>query len=748
MDKELTLEELLKISKKAIDKANKDLGFVKPLTEAREFKMAPYDPEKDIKLVEFSPREWGIKGSPTSEQVDEILSNIITTTDKDPKKKIKEAFLKLKKILGPELTSTGVPLGTKAEDGDIHERFASLQLKSVFYTIFHENQPTTAGKIFESLMARIVGGYQSNNDDSLIEDLRDAEGNYISLKAIDRTTDITGSGINLALGILAAEKYATKTAVEGEAANKSGPGVIYLVCVKDLQTKPLYFKAFSFKIDRSNFFNFLLKKPRLSKAEIEEAKDKLLKAHVKTYRKEILAYAAQQDQQNAAQQDQQNNNPGVQTEGLLFEETDEEKEAKRKEGKRIAKLIELNDKRLKEAAEEYATKYLSWNKSSDVFSHIYPYYHNLCSNAISKAQSTVFEFATAITNPDKTPGIKIDKKSMLEILVNPTEEGYKGLFPSFESSKDLFKPNSINLDLYKKIASDFQEFKYNEKNFARYVETDPENRRLLSMDVRGAKLTDEDTQKILDIIRENGPKYKKIFTEFMNDKYVTDFFKFLDIFIETTDRIRYANKPPEEKAIPALQGFTDPVNEFFSILAGNEEKYSNARSAYNQIEFDRLNRVVPLEERLLLEAVSETSMSITIQNAQALASGLQADYDDNYEPVVVDTGLIYQTGVEEEKSLKNLMEALFRTHHETRQRYIQWFGYKDIGGLTGAVSSLQKEKDILDDMYKIAEKQQQNSKKAENSAESTQSANLGESKKYKKQLLTDSFFDDIKKMIL
>ncbi len=704
--KDLELKEFLLLTKNAIDKANKDLGFVKPILERKEFQMAPYDPEKDIKLVEFTPTEWGIKGTPTAEHVDAILENIIKPTESNPLDKVKVAFKKLKQVLGPEMTSTGLPVSTKTASSDIHERFAVLQLKATLYTIFHGFQAAQSGKIFESLIARIVGGYQANKDDSRIEDIRDEQGNFISLKAIDRKTGVTGSAKNLALGIIAADKV------------KKGNGVIYLVCVKDLESSPLYFKAFSFLINKENYFNFILENPSVSAEDIQKASAKILKTQLA--------------------------------------------EATAAKGGDIV----VNASRLRDSAEIYSRKYLGWDETKgDVGSFINSRFADLYNTAKDRAMSITVDIKKVIPKKDESGQItdKFDevteKVSLYDIFTKSTDK-YDGLFPVMKELPKLFDRGGklfVNHPIYMILAKEFPRLNVNVANLGKYLDANSNVRELYDFYEKGKSLSYEKEKELINILRQNSQKYKDIYKSFVEDPKVTEFLKFLDQFINTVDEYRYSSRTPEAGTPAGKIPFTssNPVEDFFTNLEKQEterlsssdlkkdSEFKDAQDSWRKQRGDYLAKA-NLEESLLVEAATTTTFDVSINNIMSLAAAVGADLDQDYETVVIDTGYLFESGTGEEKNIKLLLEQSFREQHELRQRYIQYYGYREVEGLQKAADSLERQKNIISELQKLPV----NEDETDSQSAQKQPSQVSENKKINKQVLTDDFFNDIKKMIL
>ena len=258
--------DITSIVKKAYINAKLDSGLLEEQKqeEGSSTELAfrePFNPEEDLAFVKITPKRWGIKGSVDADQLDTILTGIVGTAPGGINK-FKNSIKTVNKVLGKSPGPFSIPTGdsTLQEiNTTVVNTCSSLALNSLLHSIIYNQEAGAAGKIFEGLVSRMVGGEKSLTD--TIDDLMDEGGNLISLKLIDPTsTNIQGSKFNLAKGIAAATS-----------GGDMSKGVTYLVCMKDKKSNPFSFSTFSFTINRYNYFNFMLKKnQQISAKEIQD----------------------------------------------------------------------------------------------------------------------------------------------------------------------------------------------------------------------------------------------------------------------------------------------------------------------------------------------------------------------------------------------------------------------------------------------------------------------------------------------
>jgi hypothetical protein len=252
--------DIKKLVRDALAKSNKDLGFVKETKVLEEVEKAT---SMDISPSEYMPslkitKNWGMKGTTDSVALDKVLQKVVVDSP-NTLERVKGTVKRINEILH---TEPGKNLTMPVEEtssvvASATETVAALQVKNLFSSIIHDYDAQSTGLIMESFIARLAGGERSNDED-LIEDLYDGEGNPVSLKTvIEGSKDaVKGSLQNLASSIAARSKEVASE--EGDPSTDTANGVTYLVCAKDREANPFGLSFYSFVINKGNFFNFML----------------------------------------------------------------------------------------------------------------------------------------------------------------------------------------------------------------------------------------------------------------------------------------------------------------------------------------------------------------------------------------------------------------------------------------------------------------------------------------------------------
>jgi len=250
--------DVTSIVKKAYISTKKEQGMIveqgakKPQTAFNE----PYNPEDDLGFMSVSPKQWGVKGTIQAAQLDKIIEAVLgsVASQKIGTTRFKASLTKLNSILGKAPSSFSMPTKKDSlESIEINAQnlFSSLALNSLLHAVIANQDASVAGKMFEGLAARMLGGETIAG--KAIQDIEMQDGKYISLKLIDpNVTNIKGSVYNLAYGI----------------ANSQDNSVGYIVCQKNKLDNPFSFKTFSFVINKYNYFNFMLKKEIITVEDI------------------------------------------------------------------------------------------------------------------------------------------------------------------------------------------------------------------------------------------------------------------------------------------------------------------------------------------------------------------------------------------------------------------------------------------------------------------------------------------------
>lgn len=235
------------IVKESVREAMKTHGLVR---EQEEIEKQPeafeekFDVEKHLSYLQIKPKQFGRKGTFEAADVDAVISSLIGE-ESPGLNRFKKCLVELNRSLGKTPGEFGIPSGldndSKASAKTI---FSALQLNYLIGSIINKQDARVAGKMFEGLVARMLGANSSNEDDS-IEDMVIDGGQYVSLKTLDPTvSEFKGSKFNLAKAIAFKES------------------VTYLVCEKDKKNDPFSFKAYSFTVDRNNYFNIISNRGR------------------------------------------------------------------------------------------------------------------------------------------------------------------------------------------------------------------------------------------------------------------------------------------------------------------------------------------------------------------------------------------------------------------------------------------------------------------------------------------------------
>ena len=261
MKKELDLAQIMRDS---IMKANKDLGFLKEQKADSSAFNEDFDLKKHMPSIELSPKKWGVVGTIEANQLDAVLKNIVPQGEQDGLARFKKALENLNKAVGTKFGKTGKTEFTTFEQGEtanINEIVSGLMVKNLMHNLITNMPAGAAGSAFEGFVARLTGGYTSNESDKPIQDLVDANGNFISLKLVIAGTEIKGSLSGLAKGI----------------ATSPNNKVIYLVCVKDRDNDPFKLTTYSFEVNEENFFKFATGVANPPAEEVSKIKQRIFK---------------------------------------------------------------------------------------------------------------------------------------------------------------------------------------------------------------------------------------------------------------------------------------------------------------------------------------------------------------------------------------------------------------------------------------------------------------------------------------
>ena len=236
---------LINVVKGALNKANKDLGYLNEAGQNKSnqderFVYEPFDPEKHMARVELKPQQWATPTTPEAQDINVLLENIIVP-GASATETYKNTINNLNSILGMKTNEAGAVIAQEeqADMNDVTQVLKALQVKMILYSIIFNQSSQVAGKMLEGFMARIVGGEGTSDIANPIQDIETSGGEYISLKVLHEGSEFKGSKYNLAVGI-----------------NNAG-AVTYLVVIKSTKRNPFSITAKSFKISKDNYFAFI-----------------------------------------------------------------------------------------------------------------------------------------------------------------------------------------------------------------------------------------------------------------------------------------------------------------------------------------------------------------------------------------------------------------------------------------------------------------------------------------------------------
>lgn len=270
------------IVRQSFREAMKTHGLVREQEEVETPKEAfteKFDVKKHLSYMQLLPKQFGRKGTYEAADLDAVMKTLVGN-EKPGLQRFKNAISKLNIALGKVPSQFGITSGQETGDvSKVNQIFSALQLNHLLVSIINKQDSRVAGKMFEGLAARMLGGTTVTKED-VIEDMVVDGDQLISLKLIEPSvTDFKGSKFGLA---------------EGIARNGS---VTYLVCEKDKQNDPFSFKAYSFVINKQNYFNFISRtgsdKRPLTPEEIKKLIDEVSVLDRKEVKKESINHKKQ-----------------------------------------------------------------------------------------------------------------------------------------------------------------------------------------------------------------------------------------------------------------------------------------------------------------------------------------------------------------------------------------------------------------------------------------------------------------------
>ncbi len=644
-------EQELNIIRDAIYQGKKQHGMLEEVDRGVLLEQSDsdeFDFNKEFDFIQLKPKQWGLKGTFEAKEIDEVVNSL--SASPGGIQKFKECLINLNKHLGITTNEEGLPTGDELKEAsNLNEITSAVLLHNLLYSIVRNQDSSVAGKMFEGLVARMVGGTSSNENDS-IEDLYDDAENQVSLKLIDRSrTEIKGSTKNLA-------KYLKEN---------SGKGITYLVCVKDKQTNPLSFKAFSFTINRQNFFNFMIGKAGvLTAEEVDTAIGKIMarqKVKEKSEKEEDDETSPKKPQTTSSQRYRGAfTKYAVEKLGIKLDSINDSMS----EGEK-SQINESNNEKVNFALRNHLNNLLSGvNKSIES----------------EKENYILKKYFPSITDMEKISSelIKRDTKGKIRTIgafVFPIEKYEK-------FAKELKAFSGIE-DIDKAIA----------------FENDDNN-----INIINKRSTNEESRRAyLALLDQRWNFYQKRYLELFN--------KLKNIYNFFGDIEKFARQP-------------EVAQSKVDTEAGYQLKPDIALGKKIEDFFDNLDintfQVDPEKEK----TKGETQFYMSVNQARTIAMSTNSNYDENYEQVVVDSGFLFANAQNNVTLLKQWVGAIYKPLYNLRRSLKKYFIANEPSGMTEANVEAQNVKTEVDNYIKVS-----GGKKASEISQRRPTAKLEENKK-------------------
>ena len=648
--------DILELMRESILKANKELGFRKQaLNEQKSAFDEAFDPEKHMPKFQIT-KDWGIKGTTDANQIDAIVANLIDVSENNGLRRFKKTTKKMNEILGASYaTEETLPSGEE-QTGKIklNEIISSMQLKNLFHAVIGSQDAKVAGKIYETLVARLAGGFTQQVETYSIEDFIDGENNYISLKAIKDTTPIAGSKVNLAIGLA-----------------KKPEGIYYLVTVKDSEENPFKVSTFSFKVTQGNFFYFLTGKKDRDSA----------KSEMDAIRKRI---------------------------GTVKGELEKRREQKSSEyAKKAAALASAGgSKKAKEAQslnEAFDVNVFSKETDEDkivtAFKSIYP-------QEPASFDTIKGKFIELLTIAGKNIENDLSQKKLLDDVIKFSSKGaFMNLSADIadmvtgKTSDKIFKSKPF-LELQKAIT---MLDGLSGIDLAEYAETNPELIRqidLLKYNPEKIKSTDklnrdEVINNINASIKNNEPKYISA-----RNKIKNNLKPFFNLYNKLSDAVTGAKQEPVKSEEPKAYDIraSTAASEAGGYVAGFSQEIDNFWNELKDVS------LVETFAETLNEAAgaTETQFEVPISRAKAFAKDdKNAEYDETYPQIVVTYEGLKDSTTKSAELFREWAQPLYEGMHILTQGVNRYFIEDNVAGLTVAkdgVTKVDKQVDRLSGM--------------------------------------------------
>jgi hypothetical protein len=647
--------DVLELMRESLIKANSQLGFTKKKLNEQAQESAfktEFDVERDMPSFKIT-KDWGTRGTTDAKELDAVIKSIIDISEKNGLKRYKKALQKLNEIVGATESVAGeLPVPAEEAQLNLGQIVSSLQLKNLIHSIIAKQDAAASGKIYETLMARIAGGFMPGSEKYAIQDFEDGDGNYISLKTIaSQDTDIKGSKFNLALGIA-----------------KKGK-VIYLVNVKDAEDNPFKMTPFSFVIDKDNYFYFITK--GLDRQKINDEIDSL----VGRFSKEKQDITKKGAEKRAAlekrkerlfgkpEESEKEETPSKLDESTLSEQKDGKFEVAEKLNVKPEKAVEIYKKLFPAETtaniQSVRNKFKASIKSLEDVLKQDPKTKKLLANAyklVNREDIEDFDIAGQIFTDS---GTKIYKRKGLQNLIkaiNYTDE---------LSGLEL----ALNAETDEKVSSDYEDLIYQPKKLS--------------------------SEKVNDIKAEFEAKNKDYVAARQKlHKGLMPFYTLYDSFVNAFEKPESVphEKPSEKSGERTLaQSLTN--QEYHTVAKDATGAEISGKQLSDKINnFWNLFTTFEATEETLSESVEkETQFSITIAQAKAVAKDSKTgQLDESYPTIVVTYQALEESATKSAELFKQWARPVFEGMHYLKQGINQYFIEDSVDGLSTAQDGIEK----------------------------------------------------------
>ena len=232
--------DLRSLTINSVNEAFKQHGL---LSEAELIKTTAY---KTLPVAQLKSLKIGQADTPEAQNIDKVIKALIGSSPQSLDS-LSQTISSINNAIGvQEMKSKSgeTSFGVEEAGGkqtDLSKLAASIYLTNFFNLVLLEQNPQAAGRIFETFVARLIGGsLPPEAGVAPIQDVIDGENNYISIKALQNTTEkLQGSKLGLAKGIIKNDK------------------VHYLIVIKSGKNPVFKLSFYKFFVDKNNYFEFI-----------------------------------------------------------------------------------------------------------------------------------------------------------------------------------------------------------------------------------------------------------------------------------------------------------------------------------------------------------------------------------------------------------------------------------------------------------------------------------------------------------